>query len=611
MEQKTLFERFKKNPLFWIFSGRLFFLSLNIIFLVTVLIGVISFITSIFISDFKDPTDKVLVISPMGPIVEQIAGSNDPIDNLSGSLPRELYVGDILEVLNTAVTDERVQNILLSLDNISGTGQAVLFDVGNALQKLKDADKKIFAVGDYYTRSGYYLASFADEIIMNTDGAITIDGFGRSRLFFKSFLDNIKVDFNIFRVGTFKSAVEPYLGNKMSDAAKEANLAYLNVLWDSYKNVVSRNRGMSSEDIQYFVDNADKILTETDNSTSEAFLNYGLVDKLMPRTKARKYLKELFGESEDKKSFARISGFEYFQLIKSEKNIEYVEDKIAVIVARGTIVDGVQPPGMIGGDSTSRLIREAHEDEDVKAIVLRVDSGGGGVFASEQIRQELLEAKEKGLTIIASMGNVAASGGYWISANAHEIWASHNTITGSIGIFGILPTFDRALKEIGMTSDGIKTSKIDLSGDVTRPLDKSLSTIIQNEIEYGYSRFIGLVSEARDIPIQEVDTIAQGRVWAGSKALELGLVDNIGDLKTAIERAAELAGIDDYNSYYPEQEVNWREQLFNRFSGYINWAIPTYIKDNLILKESVKILKDVEKLNDPKGIYIICEDCQI
>ncbi|MFL2706576.1 MAG: signal peptide peptidase SppA [Gammaproteobacteria bacterium] len=611
MEQKTLFERFKKNPLFWIFSGRLFFLSLNIIFLIAVLIGVISFISSIFVSNFKDPTDKALVISPVGPIVEQITGSNDPIDNLSGSSPSELYVGDLLEVLNKAATDERVQNILLSLDNINGTGQAVLFDVGNALQKLQDADKRIIAVGDYYTRSGYYLASFADEIIMNTDGAIQIDGFGRSRLFFKSFLDKIKVDFNVFRVGTFKSAVEPYIGNEMSEEAKEANLAYLNILWDSYKDVVSKNRGMSSEDIQYLVDNADKILTKTDNSSSEALLNYGLVDKLMPRTKVRTYLKELFGESEDKKSFARISGFEYFQLIQSEKNTEYAENKIAVIVARGTIVDGVQPPGMIGGDSTSRLIREAHEDKDVKAIVLRVDSGGGGVFASEQIRQELLEAKEKGLTIIASMGNVAASGGYWISANAHEIWASHNTITGSIGIFGILPTFDRALKEIGMTSDGIKTSKIDLSGDVTRPLDKSLSAIIQNEIEYGYRRFIGLVSEARNIPIQEVDTIAQGRVWAGSKALELGLVDNIGDLKMAIERAAELAEIDDYNSYYPEQEVNWREQLFNRFSGYINWAIPTYIKDNLILKETVKILKDVEKLNDPKGIYIICEDCQI
>lgn len=611
MEQKTFFEKFKKNPLFWIFSGELFFLSLNIIFLIALLVGLISFISSIFVDDFDDPTDKALVIRPMGPIVEQVAGSNDPIDNLSGNLPRELYVGDLLEVLDAAASDQRVQNIILSLDNIDGTGQAVLYDVGNALQKLQEADKNIIAVGDYYTRSGYYLASFADEIIMNTDGIVEMYGFGRSRLFYKSFLDKIKVDFNIFRVGTFKSAVEPYLGNEMSEAAKEANLAYLDVLWSSYKDVISKNRNMSSEQIQFLVDNADTILTEEGISSAEAILNYGLVDKLMPRTKTRNYFKELFGESDDKMSFAQISGYEYFRLIQSEKNVESAEDKIAVVVARGTIVDGVQPPGMIGGDSTSRLIREAHEDEDVKAIVLRVDSGGGGVFASEQIRLELLEAKEKGLTIIASMGNVAASGGYWISANAHEIWASHNTITGSIGIFGILPTFDRALNEIGINSDGVNTSRLDLSGDPTSPLDEGLSKIIQSEIEHGYKRFIGLVSEAREIPIEKVDKIAQGRVWAGSKALELGLIDNIGNLQMAIERAAELAGIDEYISYYPEQEVNWREQIFNRLSGYIGWAFPSFIKDNILIKETVKILQDVDKLNDPKGMYIICEDCQI
>ena len=611
MEQKTFFEKFKKNPLFWIFSGELFFLSLNIIFLIALLVGLISFISSIFVDDFDDPSDKALVIRPMGPIVEQVAGSNDPIDNLSGNLPRELYVGDLLEVLDAAASDQRVQNIILSLDNIDGTGQAVLYDVGNALQKLQAADKNIIAVGDYYTRSGYYLASFADEIIMNTDGIVEMYGFGRSRLFYKSFLDKIKVDFNIFRVGTFKSAVEPYLGNEMSEAAKEANLAYLDVLWSSYKDVISKNRNMSSEQIQFLVDNADTILTEEGISSAEAILNYGLVDKLMPRTKTRNYFKELFGESDDKTSFAQISGYEYFRLIQSEKKVESAGDKIAVIVARGTIVDGVQPPGMIGGDSTSRLIREAHEDENVKAIVLRVDSGGGGVFASEQIRLELLEAKEKGLTIIASMGNVAASGGYWISANAHEIWASHNTITGSIGIFGILPTFDRALNEIGINSDGVNTSRLDLSGDPTTPLDEGLSKIVQSEIEYGYKRFIGLVSEAREIPIEEVDKIAQGRVWAGSKALELGLIDNIGNLQMAIERAAELAGIDEYSSYYPEQEVNWREQIFNRLSGYIGWAFPSFIKDNILIKETVKILQDVDKLNDPKGMYIICEDCQI
>ena len=334
---------------------------------------------------------------------------------------------------------------------------------------------------------------------------------------FKSFLDKIKVDFNVFRVGTYKSAVEPYLDNKMSKEAKEANLAYLNVLWDSYKDEVSKNRGMTSDEIQYLVDNADKVLIDKSGSTSEAFLNYGLVDKLLPRTKTRSYLKELFGESEDKKSFARISGFEYFQLIRSEKTEQRGKDKIAIIVAKGTIVDGVQPPGTIGGDSTSRLIKEAHEDENVKAIVLRVDSGGGGVFASEQIRQELLEAKEKGLKIIASMGNVAASGGYWISANAHEIWASHNTITGSIGIFGLLPTFDRALNEIGINSDGVKTSKIDLSGDITQPLSEGLSNIIQSEIEYGYKRFIGLVSEARDIPICLLYTSPSPRDQRGSR----------------------------------------------------------------------------------------------
>jgi len=611
MEQKTFFEKFKKNPLFWIFSGQLFFLSLNVIFLIALLIGVISFISSIFMDEFDDPTDKALVIRPLGPIVEQVAGSDDPFDNLSGDLPRELYVGDLLEVLETAASDDRVQDIVLSLDNINGTGQAVLYDVGNALQKIQEADKNIIAVGDYFTRSGYYLASFADEIIMNSDGLVEMDGFGRSRLFYKSFLDKIKVDFNVFRVGTFKSAVEPYLGNEMSEAAKEANLAYLDVLWSSYKDVISKNRGMTSEEIQYLVDNSDAILTEEGLSSSEAILNYGLVDKLLPRTKTRSYLKELFGESDDKKSFAQISGYEYFRLIQSEKSVVSAEDKIAVVVARGTIVNGVQPPGTIGGDSTSRLIREAHEDENVKAIVLRVDSGGGGVFASEQIRLELLEAKEKGLTIIASMGNVAASGGYWISANAHEIWASHNTITGSIGIFGILPTIDRALSEIGINSDGVKTSRLDLSGDVTSPLDEGLSKIIQSEIEYGYKRFIGLVSQARNIPIEEVDKIAQGRVWAGSTALELGLVDNIGNLQMAIKRAAELAEIDEYNSYYPEQEVNWREQIFNRLSGYIGWAIPSLIKENILVKETVRVLQDIEKLNDPKGIYIICEDCQI
>ena len=611
MEQKGFFQRLKENPFSWLFTGELFFLTLNSLFLIVVLIAIISFILSFFTEDFEDPSGKALVLSPAGPIVEQVAGSDDPLDIISGQGPSELYVGDLLEVLESASKDKRIKDIVLRLDNIEGTGQVVLYDVGNALLKVKNSGKNIIAIGDNYSRSGYYLASFADEIIMNPDGWLFIDGFGRSKLYFKSFLDNLKIDFNIFRVGTFKSAVEPYTRNDMSPEAKEANLAYLDVLWDSWKEVVSKNRGLNPEDLQYLVDNPDEVVSSSEKGVAQALLSYGLIDKLLSRRDQTRYLKNKFGESEDKETFARISGFEYFQLIRSEKDFTKSENEIAVIVARGTIVDGTQPPGTIGGDSTSNLIREAKENKNIKAIVLRVDSGGGGVFASELIRQELVAAKEKGITVIASMGNVAASGGYWISANADEIWASHNTITGSIGIFGMMPTFDRALNEIGINSDGVKTSAADLSGDLSQPLDPALSRIMQQEIEYGYKRFISLVSQARNMNVQEVDKIAQGRVWAGSTALELGLIDNLGTLEEAIERAATLAEIDEYTTYYPSQDLDWRQQLLDSFSSFLKSFIPEVIEKNIIIEESINSLREIDKFNDPKGLYVRCEDCLI
>ncbi len=611
MEQKGFFQRLKENPFSWLFTGELFFLTLNSLFLIVVLIAIISFILSFFTEDFEDPSGKALVLSPAGPIVEQVAGSDDPLDIISGQGPSELYVGDLLEVLESASKDKRIKDIVLRLDNIEGTGQVVLYDVGNALLKVKNSGKNIIAIGDNYSRSGYYLASFADEIIMNPDGWLFIDGFGRSKLYFKSFLDNLKIDFNIFRVGTFKSAVEPYTRNDMSPEAKEANLAYLDVLWDSWKEVVSKNRGLNPEDLQYLVDNPDEVVSSSEKGVAQALLSYGLIDKLLSRRDQTRYLKNKFGESEDKETFARISGFEYFQLIQSEKDFTKSENEIAVIVARGTIVDGTQPPGTIGGDSTSNLIREAKENKNIKAIVLRVDSGGGGVFASELIRQELVAAKEKGITVIASMGNVAASGGYWISANADEIWASHNTITGSIGIFGMMPTFDRALNEIGINSDGVKTSAADLSGDLSQPLDPALSRIMQQEIEYGYKRFISLVSQARNMNVQDVDKIAQGRVWAGSTALELGLIDNLGTLEEAIERAATLAEIDEYTTYYPSQDLDWRQQLLDSFSSVLKSFIPEVIEKNIIIEESINSLREIDKFNDPKGLYVRCEDCLI
>ena len=561
-------------------------------------------------NNLVDPEGKALVINPAGPIVEQISGPSDPFQTLlMGEQSSELYVGDLLEVLEAASNDKRIKDLVLRLDNISGTGQAVLYDVGLALKKVKDSGKRIIAIGDEYSESGFYLASFADEIIMNPEGWILLDGFDRSKMYYKSFLDKLKISANVIRVGTFKSAVEPYLRDDMSDAAKEANLAYLDILWSSWVEVVSANRSLTPESIQYLVDNTDELVKKFKKGTAEAFLNYGMIDKLMTRTEQREYMVELFGESETKESFNKISGGSYYQVLQDEKKTKTSDNKIAVVVARGTIMDGDQPPGTIGGDSTSRLIKDAYEDEAVKAIVLRVDSGGGGVFASEVIRQELLKAQEKGIKVIASMGNVAASGGYWISTNADEIWASHNTITGSIGIFGLLPTVDKSLKNIGINTDGVSTGKLDAGGDPTKGLSPMFKNIIQAEIEHGYDKFITLVSESRSIDKKQVDNIAQGRVWAGETALELGLVDKLGNIKDAINRAAELAEIDSFVTYYPSEELNWKQQLLSSIFSISGGIIPQSVLENFFVKSSLKTLSEIESFNDPKGIYLKCEDC--
>ena len=609
-ENKTRFQKIKENPFGWMFTGDLFFLTLNSIFLMMVVFIIISIFSSIFSNNLIDPEGKALVINPSGPIVEQISGPSDPFQTLlTGQQSSELYVGDLLEVLEAASNDERIKDLVLRLDNISGTGQAVLYDVGLALKNVKESGKRIIAIGDDYSESGFYLASFADEIIMNPEGWILLDGFDRSKMYYKSFLDKLKISANVIRVGTFKSAVEPYLRDDMSDAAKEANLAYLDVLWSSWVNVVSVNRSLTPESIQYLVDNADELVKKSKKGTAEAFLNYGMIDKLLTRTEQREYMVQLFGESETEEPFNKISGGSYYQVLQDEKKAKTSENKIAVVVARGTIMDGDQPPGTIGGDSTSRLIKNAYEDEAVKAIVLRVDSGGGGVFASEVIRQELLKAQEKGIKVIASMGNVAASGGYWISTNADEIWASHNTITGSIGIFGLLPTVDKSLENIGINTDGVSTGKLDASGDPTKGLSPMFKNIIQAEIEHGYDKFITLVSESRGIDKKQVDNIAQGRVWAGETALELGLVDQLGNIKDAINRAAELAEIDSYETYYPSEALDWKQRLLSSIFSISGGIIPQSILDNFFVKSSLKTLSEIESFNDPKGIYLKCENC--
>ena len=606
MNETTKVERFWE----WVTTARKF--TINLLFLLIVLIILFSILGSIFSSNkLPDPEGKALVFNPEGPIVEQVSGLGaDPINILLSGLPTpEVNVRDVLFTLEAAQKDERIEHVILSLDNIYGTGQTVLYDVGQALKKLKDSGKNIVAIADYYDQSAYYLASFANEIILHPDGGVAIDGYSTVRLYYKSFIDKLEVTVNLFRVGKYKSAMEPYIRDNMSEADKEARLAYLKVLWDSWKNVVSENREIQTNIIQSYADNLDEYMLAEGGNGAKAALKLNLVDKLLNRTQKREYLLKLIGKDEGEESFAQISSSDYFKIAKKDEDKNRSKNKIAVVVAAGSIVDGSQPPGMIGGDSTAKLIREAHEDEDVKAIVLRVDSGGGSAFASEVIREEILLAKNKDLKVIASMSNVAASGGYWISANADEIWASHDTITGSIGIFGFIPTFEKSLDKIGIHTDGVSTTKIGGGIDPYRSINPILARAIQSEIEYGYQRFIELVAEGRNMTPEEVDSIAQGRVWAGEKALQIGLIDNIGNLDAAIERAAELSELKDYKTIYPSQSTDWKDQLINQFFSKITSIFTNQIESKPLIKKSLEFANQLDDLNDPRGIYLKCLDC--
>ena len=600
-----------KIDLFWQRVTTARSLAANLLFLLIVLIVLVAILGSIFSgSELPDPEGKALVLDPQGPIVEQVSRSLDPLNFvLYGPPTPGVNARDLLFALKTAKEDERIKHIILKLDNIDGTGQTVLYDVGQALQELKDSGKNIVAVADYYNQSSYYLASFANEIVLHPDGEIYIGGYSRIRTYYKSLIDKLEVTVNLFQVGTYKSAMEPYIRESMSEAAREANIAYMKVLWDSWMAVVSNNRNLESEDIQNFSDTYDDLVIQENGNTAKAALNYNLADKLLNRNQQRDYLVGLVGSDEAEKSFAQVSLNDYLTVAKIDEETNRSRNKIAVVVASGSILDGSQPPGVIGGDSTALLLSEAHKDEEVKAIVLRVDSGGGSAFASEVIREEIVVAKSKGIKVIASMSNVAASGGYWISANADEIWASHDTITGSIGVFGFLPTFEKTLDKIGIQSDGVSTTKIGTGQDLTQAINPVLARAIQSNIEYNYQKFISLVSESRSMTLEEVDEIAQGRVWAGETALELGLIDNLGNMEDAIERAAELAELEDYQTFYPALPTEWTDQLFNQLFSQLKYFIDFRAEEKTLLKRSFELVDDLESLNDPKGVYLKCLDC--
>ncbi len=589
------------------FVGNLLFLLL-VIFL---------FFVIFFGGEEEVPEGVALILSPEGNIVEQKTQSMLSLDIFGEAAKEETLLKDIIDVIDSAKDDDRIELMVLDLRKMESVGISKLQAIGAGLERFKNSGKQIFAFGDYYNQRQYYLGAHADKLYLSPMGGVLLNGFGIYRKYFKSALDKLKIQFHVFKVGTYKSALEPFLRDNMSDYAKEANFAWLSVLWDFYKTDVAKQRGFDSQDLDNYINNIPSHLADADGDAAVMALNLGLVDELKTRDQVRQELIELVGKDEDDITFKQIAFDDYLSRIRPGLMEGTMDDnKIGIIVASGIIMDGEQPAGRIGGDTVADLLARAREDDTIKAVVVRIDSGGGSANASEIIRREVDLIQQAGKPVYVSMGSVAASGGYWMAASADQIWAAPTTITGSIGIFGAFPTFEKSLKSLGIASDGVGTTKLSDAFDPSRPLNELVAQSMQQVIEQGYRRFIQRVAEGRNMMPEAVEKIAQGRVWAGITALELGLIDNIGNLQDAIAAVAERADLKDYEVTYITQPLTTREQLIKRLNRLIAGIFTALNPGHHPARRLYDTLFDAEidyilRANDPVGRYAYCLNCNL
>ena len=556
--------------------------------------------------------DGVLLLDLKGSVSEQPAAI-DPVNALlTQSAPvREYRQRDIIRALDLAKGDDRVKAVALDLDSFLGGGQVSLAAIGEKLDEVKKAGKPVYAYATAYMDDGYQLAAHASEIWVNPLGGTLLTGPGGSRNYYKGLLDQTGIEAHVYRVGTYKSAVEPYLRADQSPEAKEALKAVYDEYWGSTTAAIAKARPKAN--FEAMLADPAAAVEGVKGDLAKLSLSSGMVDKLGDRIAFGKYLAKKYGESDEEK-IGEFTSFSMDALLAS-KLPERDGDPIAVITAAGEIIDGKAGPGLSAGDSVSELIYAATQDDDVKAIVLRVDSPGGSVMASEQIRLALEAAKAKKLPIVVSMANLAASGGYWISMPADTIFAEPGTITGSIGIFGVLPSAGKALAKYGITSDGVKTSPLsgepNMLGDVSPEFDR----VAQSVIEKGYADFLSRVSKARAKTPEQVDAIAQGRIWAGGTARQLGLVDRMGGIDEALAEAAKLAKLekDDWHPRYFEPQPDFQAAFLSNFVG-VNYAQITpmdlFARAGWRQEQArVKLVNDLSMLLTARGVQAHCLEC--
>ncbi|MGA4594943.1 signal peptide peptidase SppA [Escherichia marmotae] len=588
-------------------------LNLFFIFLVLVVVGIWMQVSG---SDSKETASRGALLLDISGVIVDKPDSSQRFSKLSrqllGASSDRLQENSLFDIVNTirqAKDDRNITGIVMDLKNFAGGDQPSMQYIGKALKEFRDSGKPVYAIGENYSQGQYYLSSFANKIWLSPQGVVDLHGFATNGLYYKSLLDKLKVSTHVFRVGTYKSAVEPFIRDDMSPAAREADSRWIGELWQNYLNTVAANRQITAQQVFPGAQGVLDGLTKTGGDTAKYALDNKLVDALASSAEIEKALTKEFGWSKADKNYRAISYYDYALKTPADTG-----DSIGVVFANGAIMDGEETQGNVGGDTTAAQIRDARLDPKVKAIVLRVNSPGGSVTASEVIRSELAAARAAGKPVVVSMGGMAASGGYWISTPANYIVANPSTLTGSIGIFGVITTVENSLDSIGVHTDGVSTSPLaDVS--ITKALPPEAQQMMQLSIENGYKRFITLVADSRNSTPEQIDKIAQGHVWTGQDAKANGLVDSLGDFDDAVAKAAELAKMKQWHLEYYVDEPTFFDKVMDNMSGSVRAMLPDTLQAMLpapLASVASTVKSESDKLaafNDPQNRYAFCLTC--
>lgn len=592
----------------------------RIVFVNLVFLGLVAAVLAAVVAAARGPTvpeSAALLLQPKGQLVEQWS---DPVGRArlrllgEGGL-QQTRLRDLLRAISLAGKDSRIKAIVLDTDGFGGGGMPALQAVRQALRGFEKTGKKVYAVGTSYDQAQYYLASAADTVLLDPEGEVLITGFAQYLPYFKDLLDRLRIDVHVFRVGRYKSAVEPFTRDGMSAPAKEETQAYLDALWQSYQRDITASRNLQEGAVARYVADAVPLLESANGDAAKLAVKSGLVTAIATRNEIDRMLVGVVGEDTDTHSYRSVDMDDYLAAAGTPSRERQSENEVALITAAGEITSGSQDPGSVDPDTMVSLLRKAEHDPRVKAVVLRVDSPGGSAAASAQILDEIVAVKAAGKPVVVSMANVAASGGYWISMAADEIWAAPTTLTGSIGIFGIFPTFDKLLDRIDVRISGIGTT--DLAGQFSplRPLSENAQRLIQLAVQRGYREFIARVAAFRHLDPARVEEIAQGRVWTGAQARQIGLVDHLGGLDDALAAAARRAGLKTWTVHRIAPPLGFGARLVaalasDRRASVLGGMLAPAGNPDGPLESVVSGLKREARMlataTDPKGVYVEC-----